>query len=100
MCKPFKIRVRGEQGFPTPDRTIGAIACPVKCETDHTPVLQTVISHTGSNVRVMMLHTYARNIQTRTPGVFSRKVIWMQIIRNQLRFHTEDLGEMSNPLFK
>src|SRR6266508_2218709 len=77
VCEPFKVRVGGKQDFSAPDRAIGAVSGPVEGKSDHASVFQAIISHTGSNVCMMMLHTHVWNIQLRTSGVFGRKVIWV-----------------------
>src|SRR6185295_9240435 len=94
--EPLKIRVGGEQRFPTPDGAIGAVPGSVEGETDQAPILQAIIRHTGSYMGMMMLHSHARDIQLRASRIFGCEIIRMQIICNELWFDAEDMREVSD----
>ena len=75
VSKPFEVRVRGEQSLPTPDRAVGPISGAIKGEPDHPPLVQSIVRHTGGNMRVMMLDSNA--LDWRTFGKAGREIIRM-----------------------
>src|SRR5215204_7127133 len=57
MRGPFKVAVLCNQHLATPNCAIASIACSIKTKTEHRHLVrQSMFSHEGSNMSVMVLH--------------------------------------------
>ena len=89
MRPPHESRKVGDQKFPAPDFSIGAVAGTVEGHANHLAA-EVIFRHATGNVRMMMLHadfSFQRQFQREARA----HVVGMQVVRHRPRFNPEKL---------
>src|SRR5450759_3707327 len=92
MSDAFEVFKPGDEYFSTPNMSVGAVASPIQCESDH-PAFKVILRHTTGDVGVVVLH--ANQLR---PTLLQRplggEVVGMKIVGDDLRLDFEDQLQM------
>ena len=85
------------QAFSAPDGPVCSESGAVPNKAYHVS-FQSVVGHTGSKVRMVMLHRKEGNLQVITylEGIFARQIIRMQVAGNRLRYNIKEALKMAD----